>query len=180
MIEGATGLIIVDPLGSVGAARASLDLYLAHRPKRPVVAVIYTHSHSDHYGGVRGVAEDADVAAGRTSIIAPAGFMNAVIAESVVAGNAMGRRAAYQFGASLPRGERGSVDAGLGKIDGVGAPGRSVMAPTIWAPRSSNSVPTPTSSSRSITGPRGGESASRAPWGISVTPTSTSTIRACG
>lgn len=130
-IEGATGLIVVDPLGSVGAARAALDLYFAHRPKRPVVAVIYTHSHSDHYGGVRGVAEAADIAAGRTSVIAPAGFMDAVIAESVVAGNAMSRRAAYQFGASLPRGERGSVDAGLGKIDGVGAPGRSVVAPTM-------------------------------------------------
>ena len=130
-IEGAKGLIIVDPLGSVGAARASLDLYFAHRPKRAVVAVIYTHSHSDHYGGVRGVADEAEVAAGRTAIIGPAGFMNAVIAESVVAGNAMGRRATYQFGTSLPRGERGSVDAGLGKIDGVGAPGRSVMAPTM-------------------------------------------------
>jgi alkyl sulfatase BDS1-like metallo-beta-lactamase superfamily hydrolase len=130
-IEGASGLIIVDPLGSVGAARASLDLYFAHRPKRPVVAVIYTHSHSDHYGGVRGVTEAADVAAGRTAIIAPAGFMDAVIAESVVAGNAMSRRAAYQFGASLPRDERGSVDAGLGKIDGIGPPGRSVLAPTM-------------------------------------------------
>jgi alkyl sulfatase BDS1-like metallo-beta-lactamase superfamily hydrolase len=130
-IEGATGVIVVDPLGSVGAARASIDLYFAHRPKRPVVAVIYTHSHSDHYGGVRGVVDEAEVAAGRTAIIGPAGFMDAVIAESVVAGNAMGRRAIYQFGASLPRGERGSVDAGLGKIDGVGALGRSVMAPTM-------------------------------------------------
>ncbi len=130
-IEGAKGVIIVDPLGSVGAARASLDLYFAHRPKRPVVAVIYTHSHSDHYGGVRGVADEAEVAAGRTAIIAPAGFMNAVIAESVVAGNAMARRATYQFGTSLPRGERGAVDAGLGKIDGVGVPGRSVLAPTM-------------------------------------------------
>ncbi len=130
-IEGANGLIVVDPLGSVGAARAALDLYFAHRPKRPVVAVIYTHSHSDHYGGVRGVVDPAEVAAGRTAIIAPAGFMDAVIAESVVAGNAMGRRATYQFGPSLPRGPRGSVDAGLGKIDGVGAPGRSIVAPTM-------------------------------------------------
>ena len=70
-IEGEKGLIIVDPLGSVGAARASLDLYFAHRPKRRVVAVIYTHSHSDHYGGVRGVADEAEVTAGRTAIIAP-------------------------------------------------------------------------------------------------------------
>ena len=130
-IEGATGLIVVDPLGSVGAARAALELYFSQRSKRPVVAVIYTHSHSDHYGGARGVVDQADINAGRTSVIAPAGFMDAVIAESVVAGNAMGRRATYQFGPSLPRGPLGSVDAGLGKIDGVGAPGRSVVAPTM-------------------------------------------------
>lgn len=129
-IEGTSGVIVVDPLGSVGAAKAALDLYLAHRPKRPVSAVIYTHSHSDHYGGARGVVDAADVAAGRTAIIAPAGFMAAVVAESVVAGNAMSRRAAYQFGTPLPRGPRAAVDAGLGKIDGVGAPGRSVIAPT--------------------------------------------------
>ena len=129
-IEGATGVIVVDPLGSVGSAKAALDLYLAHRPKRAVTAVIYTHSHSDHYGGARGVVDPAEVAAGRVLVVAPAGFMNAVIAESVVAGNAMGRRAAYQFGTPLPRGVRGSVDAGLGKIDGLGAPGRSVIAPT--------------------------------------------------
>ncbi len=130
-IEGATGVIVVDPLGSVGSAKAALDLYHAHRPKRPVTAVIYTHSHSDHYGGARGVADPLEVAAGRTAVIAPAGFMAAVVAESVVAGNAMSRRAAYQFGTPLPRGPRASVDAGLGKIDGVGAPGRSVIAPTI-------------------------------------------------
>ena len=130
-IEGATGLIVVDPLGSVGAARAALDLYYAHRPKKPVTTIIYTHSHSDHYGGARGVVDAADLAAGRIAVIAPAGFMEEVIDESVVAGNAMSRRAAYQFGAPLPRGPRGSVDAGLGKIDSVGAPGRSLLAPTI-------------------------------------------------
>ena len=130
-IEGATSLIVVDPLGSVGAARSALDLYYAHRPKKPVTTIIYTHSHSDHYGGTRGVVEAADLAAGRVAVIAPAGFMEEVIDESVVAGNAMSRRAAYQFGAPLPRGPRGSVDAGLGKIDSVGAPGRSLVAPTI-------------------------------------------------
>lgn len=130
-IEGATGLIVIDPLGSVGAARAALDLYYAHRPKKPVTTVIYTHSHSDHYGGARGVVDAADLAAGRVAVIAPAGFMEEVIDESVVAGNAMSRRAAYQFGAPLPRGPRGSVDAGLGKIDSVGAPGRSLVAPTL-------------------------------------------------
>ena len=135
-IEGATGLIVVDPLGSVGAARAALDLYYAHRPKKPVTTIIYTHSHSDHYGGARGVVDAADLAAGRVAVIAPAGFMEEVIDESVVAGNAMSRRAAYQFGAPLPRGPRGSVDAGLGKIDSVGAPGRSLVAPTSEITRS--------------------------------------------
>ncbi len=130
-IEGATGLIVVDPLGSVGAARAALDLYYAHRPKKPVTTVIYTHSHSDHYGGARGVVDAAALAAGTVAVIAPAGFMAEVIDESVVAGNAMSRRAAYQFGQPLPRGPRGTVDAGLGKIDSVGAPGRSLVAPTI-------------------------------------------------
>ena len=129
-IEGERGLIVVDPLGSVGAARAALDLYFAHRPRRPVTAVIYTHSHSDHYGGARGVVDPADVAAGRTVVIAPDQFLEEVIDESVVAGNAMGRRAAYQFGAPLPRGPRGTVDAGLGKIDSVGPPGRSMVPPT--------------------------------------------------
>lgn len=131
LIEGDRGLIVVDPLGSVGAAKAALDLYFAHRPRRPISAVIYTHSHSDHYGGVRGVVDQADVDAGRTAVIAPAHFVDEVIDESVVAGNAMGRRANYQFGTPLPRGPRGTVDAGLGKIDSVGPPGRSLIAPTI-------------------------------------------------
>lgn len=130
-IEGDRGLIVVDPLGSVGAAKAALDLYFAHRPRRPIAAVIFTHSHSDHYGGVRGVVDQAEVDAGRTAVIAPAHFLEEVIDESVVAGNAMGRRANYQFGTPLPRGPRGTIDAGLGKIDAVGPPGRSLVAPTI-------------------------------------------------
>lgn len=130
VIEGARGVIVVDPLGSVGAATAALDLYFAHRPRRPITAVIYTHSHSDHYGGGRAVADPAEVAAGRTVVIAPDQFLEEVIDESVVAGNAMGRRAAYQFGMPLPRGPRGTVDAGLGKIDSVGTAGRSMAPPT--------------------------------------------------
>lgn len=130
IIEGNTGLIVVDPLSTVGSAEEALKLYLAHRPQKPVVAVIYTHSHSDHYGGVKGVASATDVAAGRTRVFAPTGFMDAVTNESVVAGIAMGRRAQYQFGGPLPRSERGAVDQGLGKSDSRGRPGRSVIAPT--------------------------------------------------
>lgn len=130
LVEGRRGLIVIDPLSTVGAAKAALDLYFAHRPARPVVAVIYTHSHSDHYGGAKGVASEADVAAGRTAVIAPAGFLEAAVSESIIAGNAMGRRAQYQFGAPLPRDAQGNVDAGLGKIDSRGVPGRSILAPT--------------------------------------------------
>ncbi|MGC4082253.1 MAG: MBL fold metallo-hydrolase [Vicinamibacterales bacterium] len=130
IVEGRTGLIVVDPLSTVASAKAALDLYFAHRPHRQVLAVIYTHSHSDHYGGAKGVASDADVKSGRTRVIAPAGFLDAAVSESVLAGNAMGRRAQYQFGAPLPRGPQGNVDAGLGKIDSRGQAGRSLLAPT--------------------------------------------------
>lgn len=130
IVEGRTGVIVIDPLSTVASAKEGLDLYFAHRPKRPVVAVIYTHSHSDHYGGAKGVATEADVRAGRTKVYAPAGFLEAAVSESVIAGNAMGRRAQFQFGAPLPRGPQGNVDAGLGKIDSRGFPGRSIIAPT--------------------------------------------------
>jgi len=130
IVESRTGLIVIDPLSTTASAREALNLYFANRPRKPVLAVVYTHSHSDHYGGAKGVATDADVKAGRTRVYAPAGFLDAAVSESVIAGNAMGRRAQYQFGAPLPRGARGNVDAGLGKIDSRGEPGRSILAPT--------------------------------------------------
>ena len=134
IVEGDTGLIIIDTLSTVGSAREALNLYYAslnaNHPRKPVVAVIYTHSHSDHYSGVKGVTTEADVLAGKTKILAPAGFMEAAVSESVIAGSAMGRRAQYQFGVPLPRGERGNVDAGLGKMDSRGVPGSSLIAPT--------------------------------------------------
>ncbi len=115
IIEGETGLILIDPLGTAEVARAGLDLYFRHRPQRPVHAVIYTHSHVDHYGGAKGVATEEDAKAGRVKIIAPDGFMEAVGGENVLAGVAMTRRAMFQFGPLLLPGERGQVDAGLGK-----------------------------------------------------------------
>jgi len=130
IVEGSTGLIVIDTLSTAGAARQALDLYFAHRPRKPVVAVVYTHSHADHYGGASGVVSPADVAAGKTKVIAPAGFLEAIVAESVTGGNAMSRRGQYQFGTPLPRGERGNVDAGLGKMDSRGAAGGGVIAPT--------------------------------------------------
>jgi alkyl sulfatase BDS1-like metallo-beta-lactamase superfamily hydrolase len=128
IIEGDTGLIIIDPMTGSEVARAGLDLYYAHRPRRPVVAVIYSHSHMDHFGGVRGVIDEADVRAGRVEVIAPARFMEAAVSENVVAGVAMGRRSQYQFGTWLPKGPAAQVDAGLGK---TGSTGRlTLIAPT--------------------------------------------------
>jgi alkyl sulfatase BDS1-like metallo-beta-lactamase superfamily hydrolase len=115
IIEGDAGLILIDPLLSNESAKAALDLYLQHRPARPVVAVIYTHSHSDHFGGAKGVIAAEDAAGGKVKVIAPDGFMEHAVAENIIAGNAMFRRAQFQFGSTLPVGERGQIDTGLGK-----------------------------------------------------------------
>ncbi|MGB5950135.1 MAG: alkyl sulfatase dimerization domain-containing protein [Parvibaculum sp.] len=119
-IEGEKGIIVIDPLISSETARSSLDLYRKHRGERPVTAVIYTHSHVDHYGGVKGVLTDDDLARGDVRIIAPEGFLEHAVSENVLAGNAMGRRATYMYGALLPRGPKGHVDAGLGKTVSLG------------------------------------------------------------
>ena len=121
LIEGDRGLIVVDPLISTEVARAALELYFAHRPRREVTAVIYSHSHVDHFGGVRGVVDEADVQAGRVEVIAPAGFMEEAASENVLAGPAMSRRAHFQFGPLLPKGVLGQVDAGLGKTVSTGS-----------------------------------------------------------
>lgn len=115
IIEGKNGIVIIDTLTSATAARSALDLYYAHRPKKPVVAVIYTHSHVDHFGGVKGIVNLDDVAAGKVQIIAPSGFMEHSISENIYAGNAMSRRAAYMYGLNLKPGESGFIDEGLGK-----------------------------------------------------------------
>ena len=128
LIEGDKGLIIIDPLLSVETAEAALKLYFAHRPARPVSAVVYSHSHVDHFGGVRGVASEVDVVNSKTKIIAPDGFMAHAVAENVFAGNAMSRRAQYQFGPLLPPGPSGQVDTGLGKNVSNGT--ISLLAPT--------------------------------------------------
>jgi alkyl sulfatase BDS1-like metallo-beta-lactamase superfamily hydrolase len=134
LIEGDRGLIVIDPLVSTEVARAGLELYTRHRGHRPVTAVIYTHSHTDHYGGVRGVVDEAEVAAGRVEVFAPDRFMEEVVSENVLAGTAMIRRAHFQFGATLPKGPRGQVDAGLGKVTSRGTvtlipPTRVLTAP---------------------------------------------------
>jgi len=118
-IETDEGLIVIDPLTSAECAAAAIALYREHRGMRPVKAVIYTHSHVDHYGGVRGVLSDADIAAGMR-IIAPDGFLKEAVSENVLAGNAMGRRATYMYGSLLPRNAKGQVDSGLGKTVSLG------------------------------------------------------------
>ncbi len=115
IVEGDSGLIVTDATLTTQSAKAALDLYYQHRPKKPVLALIYTHSHADHFGGAGGLISEADAASGKVKVIAPEGFMEHAVAENVIAGNAMSRRAQFQFGTSLPVGERGQVDAGLGK-----------------------------------------------------------------
>lgn len=119
-IEGDKGYIIIDPLISSETARAGLELMRAHRGDKPVTGVIYTHSHVDHYGGMKGVMSDEEIAKGEIPIIAPEGFMKEAVSENVLAGVAMGRRATYMYGALLPRGPKGHVDSGLGKTVSLG------------------------------------------------------------
>jgi alkyl sulfatase BDS1-like metallo-beta-lactamase superfamily hydrolase len=128
IVETYNGIVIIDTLMTCEIARVGLELYYAHRPRRPIVAIIYTHSHVDHFGGIKGIVSTEDVAAGRIAIIAPDGFMEAVGGENVLAGLPMLRRAQYQFGTLLPTGERQQVDAGIGKGFAHGTV--SLIAPT--------------------------------------------------
>jgi alkyl sulfatase BDS1-like metallo-beta-lactamase superfamily hydrolase len=118
IIRGKSGWIVVDPLLSEEAAAAGWKLFAdtveAKEGQRPIKAVIFSHSHSDHFGGVGGIVSAADVKAGKVRIIAPHGFSEEATAENVLAGAAMGRRALYMFGAILPPGPAGQVDTGLG------------------------------------------------------------------
>lgn len=128
IVEGDKGVILIDPLISAETARAALDLYYQDRGTRRVVAVIYTHSHIDHYGSVKGVVDEADVKAGKIPILAPERFLEAAISENVTAGVAMGRRTDFLYGNVLPRGERGQIDVGLGKANSLGRV--TLIAPT--------------------------------------------------
>jgi alkyl sulfatase BDS1-like metallo-beta-lactamase superfamily hydrolase len=129
IIEGRRGIIVIDPLISTETARAALDLYCGHRGKRPVTAVIYSHSHVDHYGGVRGVIDEREVRAGNVLVVAPDRFLEEVTSENVLAGAAMLRRAQFQFGSTLFKGPRGQVDAGLGKTTSRGTV--TLIPPTV-------------------------------------------------
>jgi alkyl sulfatase BDS1-like metallo-beta-lactamase superfamily hydrolase len=128
IVEGDTGLILFDPLISTECSAAALELYFEHRPRKPVLAVIYSHSHVDHYGGVKGVISEEDVEAGKVRVIAPEGFLEAAVSENVMAGNVMTRRALYQYGSLVPFDEKGNVGLGLGSAISLGT--ITLVAPT--------------------------------------------------
>ncbi|MBO4221642.1 alkyl/aryl-sulfatase [Bradyrhizobium neotropicale] len=121
LIEGDSGVIVVDTLTSIEGARAAMELYFRHRGRRPVAAVIFTHTHTDHWGGARGVLDDETLSGGQVPLIAPDMFMEHAVSENIIAGPAMLRRAQYQFGPFLAKGARGQVDCGLGKSMAAGS-----------------------------------------------------------
>ncbi|YBW40258.1 MBL fold metallo-hydrolase [Nitrobacter sp. TKz-YC01] len=114
-IKGDTGWIVFDPLTAQETARAALQFINDKLGKRPVVGVVYSHSHVDHFGGVHGVVDEADVASGKVMVIAPDGFLTEAIAENVFSGNAMSRRTQWQYAVLLQRSPFGHVDQAIGK-----------------------------------------------------------------
>ncbi|MER6987599.1 alkyl sulfatase dimerization domain-containing protein [Saccharopolyspora hirsuta] len=122
LVEGERGVFVIDPLLSAGPAAAALALYRSHRGDRPVTGVLYTHSHVDHFGGVRGVVTEQELAAG-VPVLAPQGFLVHAVKENIYAGTAMARRAAYMYGAALAKGPQGQIGAGLGPTTSTGAVG---------------------------------------------------------
>ena len=128
-VEGDRGVVVVDPLISAETAAAALALYRRHRGDRPVTGVIYTHSHIDHFGGVRGVLPPEAADAGDIPVLAPEGFTPEAVSENVYVGTAMSRRAVYMYGVALPRGPQGQVGAGLGQTTSTGTPG--LVPPTL-------------------------------------------------
>ncbi|KOS55285.1 alkyl/aryl-sulfatase [Rhodococcus rhodochrous] len=129
VVEGDTGVIVIDPLISAETAAAALTLYRQHRGDRPVSGMIYTHSHVDHFGGVKGVLDAELVAAGTVPVVAPAGFLEHAVSENLFAGTAMSRRSGYMYGAALAKGPAGQIGAGLGQTTSAGTV--TLIAPTV-------------------------------------------------
>jgi alkyl sulfatase BDS1-like metallo-beta-lactamase superfamily hydrolase len=127
-VKGTSGWIVIDTLGSNETAKAAFELLTEHVGARPIVAVIYTHSHTDHFAGTAGIVSLEDVRAGKVQVIAPKGFLHAAVGENVIAGPAMQRRAMYQFGIPLPKGADGLVNAGIGP--GLSTGSTSLIPPT--------------------------------------------------
>jgi alkyl sulfatase BDS1-like metallo-beta-lactamase superfamily hydrolase len=127
-IKSDTGWIVFDPLTARETASAALALINEKVEKRPVVAVVYSHTHADHFGGVRGVVDEKDVKSGKVPIIAPDGFLEHAVSENVYAGNAMARRLFFQYGVLMPASPYGHVDQSIGKNVAAGSLG--LIAPT--------------------------------------------------
>ncbi|MFN8131706.1 MAG: alkyl sulfatase dimerization domain-containing protein [Solirubrobacteraceae bacterium] len=129
IVEGDEGVLVIDPLISTETAASALALYRAHRGDRPVTGLLYTHSHVDHFGGSRGVVDQADVDSGRVPVIAPEGFLHHAVSENVYAGGAMIRRATYMYGPLLEKGAAGHVGTGLGQGTSTGT--ITLIPPTV-------------------------------------------------
>jgi alkyl sulfatase BDS1-like metallo-beta-lactamase superfamily hydrolase len=127
-IEGKTGWIVIDTLTTPATSKAAYALVSQELGQKPIRAIIYSHAHIDHFGGVKGLVSQEQVDKGEVQIIAPKGFMEAAIKENVLAGNAMLRRATYQYGTMLPQGPEGHVDMAIGKAVAKGP--MSIIAPT--------------------------------------------------
>lgn len=128
VVAGERGYVVIDPLTCVESSAAALDLVRRHLGDRPVTAVVHTHCHIDHFGGVKGVVDEADVRAGRVPVVAPVGFYEHAVSENVSAGVAMGRRSGFMFGGALPKGARGHVMNGSCAAVATGR--KSLIRPT--------------------------------------------------
>ncbi|MEI0538828.1 alkyl/aryl-sulfatase [Brachyspira pulli] len=117
-VRGDTGWIVIDVLTTKESASKAIELFRKHKGNDPITGVIFTHSHVDHFGGIRGVIENNNI-----PIVAPEGFFEEAVSENLLAGNAMSRRSSYMYGGLLPKDEKGTVDAGLGKLVATGTPG---------------------------------------------------------
>lgn len=122
-VRGNTGWIIIDVLTTKESASKAIELFRKHKGNDPITGIIFTHSHIDHFGGIKGIIENADI-----PIVAPDGFFEEAVSENLLAGNAMSRRSSYMYGGLLPKDEKGTVDAGLGKVVANGTPG--IIKPT--------------------------------------------------
>lgn len=129
LIEGKTGWIVVDTLTARETAAAAMAFARKHLGDKPVSAVIFTHSHADHFGGALGVISAEEAAARKVPVVAPVGFMDEATSENIMIGVAMARRSMYMYGGRLPRDAKGSVDTGLGKAVAYGQVG--ILPPTV-------------------------------------------------
>jgi alkyl sulfatase BDS1-like metallo-beta-lactamase superfamily hydrolase len=128
LVEGGTGWIVIDTLTARESAAAALAFARKHLGDKPVAAIVFTHSHADHFGGALGVVTAKEVAERKIPVIASEGFMEEATSENILVGTAMARRSMYQFGKNLERSSKGNVDTGLGKSVAYGAIG--ILAPT--------------------------------------------------